>query len=719
MKLELRTKDIAATIAADQQLKSDAVLAALELLEEGNTLPFIARYRKEATSGLTETQLRLVEDELERHKTLVNRKNTILATIEQQGLLTDDLRSRIVASDDKRVLEEIYLPYKPKRRTKATIAREAGLQGLADLLMDQNRMGKTRTAILADYVDASKGVADADAAIAGAGHIVAESWVEQAELRRWFLGESSSGKITSKVKRGKKEDGQKFEAYFDFSEPIKRIASHRFLAIKRGESEGFLRVALELDEDYFIRQLKRRLITERDFELHHDLVSILESSFKSHFLPAATQFHLANLKEKSDQQAIDVFAKNMRELLMAPPAGKRTTIGLDPGFRTGCKVAVVDPTGKFLESKTIFPTAPKNDVAGAEKTLLQLIEKHQVELIAIGNGTASRETDAFVGDVIKKNKLGTIKVIVNESGASIYSASQLAVEEYPDLDVTVRGAISIAHRLQDPLAELVKIDAKSIGVGQYQHDVNQTSLQKSLDREVESCVNSVGVELNTASGPLLSYVAGIGPKLADSIVKFRDDHGEFKDRKQLLKVAKLGKKAFTQAAGFLRIANGANVLDRCAVHPESYYVVQKMAANLDVDVDQMVGNAAVAEKINARDFIDDQCGEPTVKDIINELTRPGRDPRKKFEAVQFDDSVNKLSDLKPGMILQGQVTNVTNFGAFVDVGVHQDGLVHVSQLANRYVADPSDVVTVGDVVRVKVMEVDPARKRIGLSIKEA
>lgn len=719
MKLELSTKDIAANIATDHQLKSVSVLAALQLLEEGNTLPFIARYRKEATAGLTETQLRVVEDELERHKTLLTRKNTILATIEQQGLLDDDLRDRIVACDDKTVLEEIYLPFKPKRRTKATIAREAGLQGLADLLIDQNRLGKTRTAILAEYIDADKGVADADAAITGAGHIVAETWIEQSELRRWFLEESVSGKIKSTVKRGKKEDGRKFEAYFDFSEPIKRIASHRFLAIKRGESEGFLRVALEVDGEYFVRQLKRRLITDRDFELHHDLVGILESSFKTHFLPAATQFHLADLKEKSDQQAIDVFAKNMRELLMAPPAGKRTTIGLDPGFRTGCKVAVVDPTGKFLESKTIFPTAPKNDIQGAGKTLLQLIEKHQVELIAIGNGTASRETDAFVGDLIKQNKLSTTKVIVNESGASIYSASQLAVEEYPDLDVTVRGAISIAHRLQDPLAELVKIDAKSIGVGQYQHDVNQTALQKSLDREVESCVNSVGVELNTASGPLLSYVAGIGPKLADSIVKFRDEHGEFKNRKQLLKVAKLGKKAFTQAAGFLRIANGVNVLDRCAVHPESYYVVEKMASTLNVGVEKMVGNAAVAEKLNARDYIDDQCGEPTVKDIISELTRPGRDPRKEFEAVQFDDSVNKVSDLRPGMILQGQVTNVTNFGAFVDVGVHQDGLVHVSQLANRYVADPAEVVTVGDVVRVKVMEIDEPRNRIGLSIKEA
>ena len=719
MKLEVNLKDIAQKIADRHQLKAASVTAAINLLDEGNTLPFIARYRKEATAGLTETQLRIVQDGLELHKDLVSRKNTVLATIDQQGALTKELRQKIIDCDDKRELEDIYLPFKPKRRTKATIAVEAGLQPLADLLMAQKRIGKTRTAILKPFIDAKKKVPDADAAIAGAGHIVAETWVEDAELRRWFLEESASGKITSKVKRGKKEEGAKFETYFDFSEPIKRIASHRFLAIKRGESEGVLRVALALDEDYFVRQLKRRLITERNFELYDDLVAIVESSFKTHFLTAASQFHLGVLKEKSDLEAIDVFAKNMRELLMAPPAGKRATIGLDPGFRTGCKVAVVDPTGKFLETKTIFPTAPKNDIEGAGKILLKLIEKHDVDLIAIGNGTASRETDAFVGDVIKQHKLDVTKVIVNESGASIYSASQLAVDEYPDLDVTVRGAISIAHRLQDPLAELVKIDAKSIGVGQYQHDVNQTQLQKSLDREVESCVNSVGVELNTASASLLSYVAGIGPKLADSIVKHRDANGEFKDRSQLLKVPKLGKKAFTQSAGFLRIANGSKVLDRSAVHPESYYVAEKMAKSLKVNIEEIVKSPAVAEKLEPKDFVDDKFGEPTVRDIISELTKPGRDPRKKFEAVKFDDSVNKMSDLKQGMILQGQVTNVTNFGAFVDVGVHQDGLVHVSQLADQYVANPADVVTVGDVVRVKVMEIDEARKRIGLSIKEA
>ena len=719
MKLELKVKDVAAKIASNHQLKSSSVIAAVNLLEEGNTLPFIARYRKEATAGLTETQLRVVQDELERHKELISRKNTILATINDQGSLTDALKQKILACDEKSVLEEIYLPFKPKRRTKATIAREAGLQPLADLILAQQRLGKTRTAILKPFIDAEKGVADAETAIAGAGHIIAEAWVEDPELRRWFLEESVSGKVTSKVKRGKKEAGGKFENYFDYSEPIKRIASHRFLAIKRGESEGFLRVGLDLDAEYFVRQLKRRLITERNFELYDDLVEILESSFKSHFLPASTQFHLAALKESADREAVEVFAKNMRELLMAPPAGKRTTIGLDPGFRTGCKVAVVDPTGKFLETKTIYPTAPKNDMEGAAKILRSLIDKHKVELIAIGNGTASRETDAFVGDVIKQNKLDVTKVIVNESGASIYSASQLAVDEYPDLDVTVRGAISIAHRLQDPLAELVKIDAKSIGVGQYQHDVNQTMLQKSLDREVESCVNSVGVELNTASAPLLSYVAGIGPKLANSIVKYRDEEGEFKNRKQLQKVPKLGKKAFTQSAGFLRISNGTTVLDRSAVHPESYYVAEKMAKSLDVDLPTMMSNSSIAEKLIAKDFVDDNFGELTVQDIIGELTKPGRDPRKQFEAVLFDDSVNKVSDLKQGMILQGQVTNVTNFGAFVDIGVHQDGLVHVSQLADRYVSNPADVVTVGDVVRVKVMEIDEARKRIGLSMKEA
>lgn len=719
MKLEFNLDDVAAKIASGHALKISSVTSALRLLEEGNTLPFIARYRKEATAGLTETQLRMVQDQLERHKELISRKSTILATIQQQGALTDTLKQKILACDQKSVLEDIYLPFKPKRRTKATIAKEAGLQPLADLMLAQTRQGKTRTAILKPFIDIEKGVPDGEAAIEGAGHIVAETWVEDPELRRWFLEESVSGKVWSKVKRGKKEDGRKFENYFDFTEPIKRMASHRFLAIKRGENEGFLRVCLTLDDAYFIRQLKRRLITERNFELHEDLVTILESSFKTHFLPTATQFHLAALKEKSDQEAVGVFAKNMRELLMAPPAGKRTTIGLDPGFRTGCKVAVVDATGKFLETKTIFPTAPKNDIDGASKILLTLIKKHDVELIAIGNGTASRETDSFVNALIKQRKLDVTKVIVNESGASIYSASPLAVDEYPDLDVTVRGAISIAHRLQDPLAELVKIDAKSIGVGQYQHDVNQTLLQKTLDREVESCVNSVGVELNTASASLLSYVAGIGPKLADSIVKYRDEAGAFRNRTELLKVSKLGKKAFTQAAGFLRISDGSMVLDRSAVHPESYYVVEKMAASLGLEVEQMMANPAVVGTLDAQNFVDKKFGEPTIRDIINELIKPGRDPRKKFEAVVFDESVNKISDLKQGMILQGQVTNVTNFGAFVDVGVHQDGLVHVSQLANQFVANPADVVTVGDVIRVKVMEVDDARKRIGLSIKDA
>ncbi len=719
MKLDIDITECAQQIAASHGLKSSSVTAAIELLNDGNTLPFIARYRKEATAGLTETKLRIVQDQFENYQELISRKNTILATIEQQGALTDAMRQKIVDCQEKNVLEDIYLPFKPKRRTKATIAREAGLQPLADLMMNQQRIGKSRSAIIQPFIDGAKGVPDADAAVAGAGNIIAETWVEAPELRRWFFEQSASGKVTSKVKRGKKEEANKFENYFEFSDPIKRIASHRFLAIKRGESEGFLKIAIELDDEYFIRQLKRRLISQRDFEMHEDLVAILESSFKSHFLPAATQFHLAQLKEKSDQEAIDVFAKNMRELLMAPPAGKRTTIGLDPGFRTGCKVAVVDPTGKFLETKTIFPTAPKNDVAGAEKILLDLIKNHEVELIAIGNGTASRETDAFVGSVLKQHKLEVTKVIVNESGASIYSASELAVNEYPELDVTVRGAISIAHRLQDPLAELVKIDAKSIGVGQYQHDVNQKLLQKSLDRAVESCVNQVGVELNTASASLLSYVAGIGPKLAASIVKHRDAEGAFENRKQLLKVPKLGKKAFTQAAGFLRIANGTTVLDRSAVHPETYHVAEKMADSLGVGVEVMMLNPAVAEKLNALDFVDENFGEPTVRDIITEITKPGRDPREKFKAVAFDDSVNQISDLKQGMILQGQITNVTNFGAFVDVGVHQDGLVHVSQLANQYVANPADVVTVGDVVRVKVMEVDEARKRIGLSIKEA
>ena len=706
-------------IAKSLGVSERQVRGAVELLDEGNTIPFIARYRKEATGTLDEIALRAIEDSLAKARELAQRKETILGTIEEQGKLTDALRRQIVECSEKQALEDLYLPYKPKRRTRATIARERGLAPLAEILLRQERLGRSKREVLREYVDSQKEVPDEDAALAGASDIVAEQWSEDAETRAWLSEQAVGyGKVFSQVKRGKKEGADKFEMYLDHSESLKRVPSHRLLAMKRGEAEGLLRVGIQLDDEFVLRKLGSRLAHNRQFEFHRELLDTVEDCYKRLLLPAVESAVLGDAKEKADEEAIGVFAKNLRELLLAPPAGPKVTIGLDPGFRTGCKVAVVDATGKFLENTTIYPTAPRNDTEGAGRILKQLIERHDAKLIAIGNGTASRETDAFVAELLKENDLDAIKVMVNESGASIYSASELAAKEYPELDLTVRGAISIAHRLQDPLAELVKIDAKSIGVGQYQHDVNQTLLRKALDREVESCVNSVGVDLNMASGSLLAYVAGIGPKLAERIVQHRDANGRFETRRALLDVSKLGKKAFEQAAGFLRIRDGMQPLDNSAVHPESYYVVKKMAAALETNTASLVGNATLSGRLRAADFVDEKTGLPTIQDILSELAKPGRDPRSEFKVAKFTEGVNELEDLREGMILEGVVTNVTRFGAFVDVGVHQDGLVHISQLANQYVEDPSDVVSVGDVVRVKVMEVDVERKRIALSRKE-
>ncbi|MEO8498403.1 MAG: Tex family protein, partial [Planctomycetota bacterium] len=604
-------------------------------------------------------------------------------------------------------------------RTKATIARERGLQPLADLLLAQQPLNRSRSEVLRPYVSLENDVPDEASALQGACDIVAEVWSDDAATRGWLAEQATGfGRVVSQVKRGKKEDGSKFEMYFDHGEPVKRIPSHRFLAMKRGEAEGVLRVGLQLDDEFTLRKLKQRLAHNPRFEFHRDLLATVDDCYKRLLHPAAESAILQELKEQADDEAIRVFANNLRELLLAAPAGAKVTIGLDPGFRTGCKVAVVDATGKFLANTTIYPTPPRNDVEGAKQTLRELITKHHVELIAIGNGTASRETDAFVTDLLRSDGLSITKVMVSESGASIYSASEMAAYEYPDLDLTVRGAISIAHRLQDPLAELVKLDPKSIGVGQYQHDVNQTALKKSLDREVESCVNSVGVDLNMASASLLTHVAGIGPKLAAGIVEYRDANGTFDNRKQLMKVPKLGQKAFEQAAGFLRIRGGKQPLDNSAVHPESYYVVEKMAVRAGTSTKQLVGNAAAAGKLNAADFVDDQVGLPTVQDILAELAKPGRDPRSEFKVAKFTEGVNELKDLKEGMVLEGVITNVTRFGAFVDLGVHQDGLIHISQLSNTFVQDPSEVVAVGDVVRVKVLEVDIERRRIAVSRKQ-
>ena len=716
--------ELVQSIAARNKISPRQARTAIELLEEGNTLPFIARYRKEATGELNETTLRSIEDALEKSRELARRKETILRTIDEQGQLNSALRQQIEQCQEKQTLEDLYLPFKPKRRTRATIARERGLEPLAELLLAQETLGRSRSDVLRPFVKPEADVPDEQTALGGACDIVAEIWSEEIETRRWLTEQMSGfGRIRSQVKRGKKDAAAKFEMYFDYHEPVKRVPSHRLLAMKRGEAEGLLRVGIELDDEYMLRKLKQRLVINRQFEFHRDLLETVEDCYRRLLFPAAESAMLQQLKEQADEEAIGVFAQNLRELLLAAPAGPQVTMGIDPGFRTGCKVAVVDATGKFLESRTIYPTPPRSDIKGAAATLTELITRHKVQLIAIGNGTASRETDAFVGDLLKElrnNNEGPtpMKVMVSESGASFYSASELAAREYPDLDVTVRGAISIAHRLQDPLAELVKIDPKSIGVGQYQHDVNQTLLRRGLEREVQSCVNSVGVDLSMESGTMLRHVDGIGPKLAERIVEHRDAMGPFDCRQRLLDVPKLGRKAFEQAAGFLRIRDGSQPLDNSAVHPESYKVVEKMARNLGTTTQQLVGNPTLAGKLNAQDFVDKECGLPTVNDILSELVKPGRDPRSEFQIARFTEGVNEISDVKAGMILEGSVTNVTKFGAFVDIGVHQDGLIHISELANEYVQSPSDVVSVGEVVRVKVLEVDVERRRIALSRKQ-
>jgi uncharacterized protein len=714
------------SISAATHIAERQVRAAVELLDDGNTLPFIARYRKEATGGLDETALRAIEDQLAKAHDLANRKSTILGTISEQGQLTPELQTQIERCQDKLLLEGLYLPFKPKRRTRASAARERGLQPLADLLLAQKSLGRCKSEVLRPFVNPERDVPDENAAMQGACDIVAETWADDVETRRWLTEQVRQfGRIHSQVKRGKKDEAAKFEMYFDHQEPVKRVPSHRLLAMQRGEADGLLRVSVELEQEPVLRELKPRLVHNRQFEFHQELLATVVDSYERLLLPAIESATLQELKERADTEAVQVFAQNLRDLLLAPPAGPRVTMGIDPGFRTGCKVAVVDATGKFLESHTIYPTPPREDNTGAAATLRALIERHQVAVIAIGNGTASRETDAFVSGLLKElareNKVAAaiVKVMVSESGASIYSASELAVREYPDLDVTVRGAISIAHRLQDPLAELVKIDPKSIGVGQYQHDVDQSLLRRSLEREVESCVNSVGVDVNTASSSLLAHVAGIGPKLAERIVEHRDAQGRFDTRQQLLEVPKLGRKAFEQAAGFLRIRGGRQPLDNSAVHPESYRVVERMAVKLGVAAGQLVGNATLASKLNPEEFVDEQCGLPTVKDILAELAKPGRDPRAEFKVARFAEGVHDLKDLKEGMILEGVITNVTKFGAFVDLGVHQDGLIHVSELAHEYVQAASDVVSVGDVVRVKVLSVDLQRRRIAVSRKQA
>lgn len=705
-------------IAVACALKPAHVRGAVDLLLDGNTIPFVARYRKERTGGLDEEALRGVEDSLTYFRELADRKATVLKTIEEQGKLDDDLRKKILACRDRKELEEIYLPYKPRRRTRATLARERGLEPLAAILKAEADPDGSREEILEKFICPERDVPDGEAALRGACDIVAEAWADDAETRAWMREELKRGFLVSRVRKGWKGKSSKFEMYYDYREPIRKIPSHRFLAMRRGEAEGVLSTGIEIEEERAVRRLTGRLVRNPRFIFHREILETVADCYSRLLFPAVESSVLGELKEAADDEAIAVFSKNLRELLLSPPAGERGVLGIDPGYRTGCKVAVVSRTGQFLEHATIYPTPPLKRTEEAEEVILALIRRHGVELVAIGNGTASRETSAFVDGFLSKSERKFSRVVVNESGASIYSASEVARSEFPELDVTVRGAISIARRLQDPLAELVKIDPKSIGVGQYQHDVNQPKLRRALDREVESSVNLVGVDLNTASAQLLSYVSGIGPKLGEAIVRHRDANGPFQSRQELLSVPRLGGKAFEQSAGFLRVRGATQPLDNSAVHPESYYVVERMAGALGIRTEKLVGNKEGLSKLDPQRFVDDKVGLPTIQDIIAELEKPGRDPRREFQVPSFAEGVEEIADLRPDMVLEGVVTNVTRFGAFVDVGVHQDGLIHISELDRKFVRDPSDVVSVGDIVRVKVLEIDPERKRIALSRKQ-
>ncbi|MBI6529171.1 RNA-binding transcriptional accessory protein [Proteus vulgaris] len=711
-------------IAEELTVKPQQVLSAITLLDEGNTVPFVARYRKEVTGGLDDTQLRQLETRLSYLRELNDRRQTILKSIEDQGKLTPELRSSINETQSKTELEDLYLPYKPKRRTRGQIAIENGLEPLADLLWNepQNNPEEAATA----YINAEKGVNDTKAALDGARYILMERFSEDAGLLakvRQYLWKNAH--LVSKVVEGKEAEGAKFSDYFDSHEPIANVPSHRALAMFRGRNEGILQLSLNPDpqfEEAPKESYGEQLITEHlGLRLNNQPADSWRKAVVSWTWRIKVLMHIetelmSQLREKAEEEAINVFARNLNDLLMAAPAGMRATMGLDPGLRTGVKVAVVDSTGKLIAIDTIYPHTGQADKAAASVAALCI--KHNVELVAIGNGTASRETERFFAETVKRYPdVKAQKVIVSEAGASVYSASELAANEFPDLDVSIRGAVSIARRLQDPLAELVKIDPKSIGVGQYQHDVSQTLLARKLDTVVEDCVNGVGVDLNTASVPLLTRVAGLSQSIAQNIINWRDENGRFIDRKQLLKVARLGPKAFEQCAGFLRIRDGKNPLDASTVHPEAYPIVENILQSTQQKIDDLMGNSALLSQVDARAFITDQFGLPTINDILKELAKPGRDPRPEFKTATFAEGVETMNDLVSGMILEGTVTNVTNFGAFVDIGVHQDGLVHISSLADRFIEDPHTVVKTGDIVKVKVLEVDLARKRIALTMR--
>ena len=714
---------IARIIARELNVEDKQVAAAVDLIGEGATVPFIARYRKERTGGLDDTQLRHLAARLTYLTDLAARRGTVLKSIREQGRLTPALEKQINAAETKVALEDLYAPFRQKRRTRATIAREAGLAPLAEQLLANPNLNPAE--IAAKFISDTRGVASADEALEGARHIVVETLAETPEIvgavreKMW-----AEGKVRSSVARGKAEEGAKFSDYFDFDQPIEQLPSHRLLALLRGEKEGVLKLGLDIphanDRPHPAVGLvmNKAGLARKGRPADAWLAETAEIAWKTRLAPSCTNDLFARVKERADGEAISVFSKNVKALLLAAPAGPKTVMGIDPGIRTGCKIAVVDATGKVLDTDTIYPHEPKRDWAGALMTLARLAKKHKVQLVSVGNGTASRETDKLVAELESKMPdLGLTRVMVSEAGASVYSASELAAKEFPDMDVSIRGAVSIARRLQDPLAELVKIEPKAIGVGQYQHDVDQSALSHSLTAVVEDCVNAVGVDVNTASAPLLARVSGLNETLASNIVAFRNENGAFKSRAALKKVPRMGPKAFEQSAGFLRIRDAKNPLDGSGVHPEAYQVVERISEKTGRDVKSLVGDKGFLSKLKPRDFADATFGEPTVADILKELEKPGRDPRPEFRTATFQDGIEKLSDLKPGMSLEGLVTNVTAFGAFVDIGVHQDGLVHISELSDTFVKDPHAVVRAGQVVRVRVKEVDAARRRIALSMK--
>ncbi|MBE0458938.1 Tex family protein [Pseudoalteromonas prydzensis] len=716
--------NISARLATELNAQEQQVVAATKLLDEGSTVPFIARYRKEVTGGLDDTQLRLLEQRLSYLRELEERRAFILATIKSQDKLTASLAADINNADSKTELEDLYLPYKAKRRTKGQIAIEAGLEPLADALFKDASLDPEQQA--AGYLNPEAGFADEKTVLDGAKFILMERFAEDAKLLAKFRNHiSQHGQIEASIIAGQEQAGAKYRDYFDHQEALKKVPSHRALAMLRARNEGVLQLSInpEPSSENPAHMCAVMIADHYRLDINNQaasawLLGVVQWAWKIKLGLHLENEFLAAMREKAETGAIDVFAKNLKDLLMAAPAGARTTLGLDPGLRTGCKIAVVDSTGKLLATQTIFPHAPQNHWDKSVRTLEQLCRQHKVELIAIGNGTASRESDKLVAELIKANsELKLNKIMVSEAGASVYSASEFAANEFPDLDVSLRGAVSIARRLQDPLAELVKVEPKSIGVGQYQHDVSQSQLGQTLTSVVEDCVNSVGVDLNMASVPLLARVSGLNKTLAQNIVNYRDTNGSFTKRSELKKVERLGPKAFEQAAGFLKISNGSDPLDRSSVHPEAYPVVKRICEQNSLDVNTLIGNSELLNKLVANDYIDDKFGLPTVTDIISELDKPGRDPRPDFKTAEFKAGVEKISDLKPGMILEGVVSNVANFGAFVDVGVHQDGLVHISAITNKFISDPREVVKAGDIVKVKVVEVDAARKRISFTMR--